>query len=181
MIIIPRRWIKMVEIREAESSELAALIPVYKEAYQEHLIFKKKTDADIIEYMQKAHADAAADGGGFIIALLNDEVVGGLLLRKSLQGDSHSRWKIRHVAVMEKYRDQDIGTELLQAAEQKLVELIKKGDFITAKAEVSVAEGEKEAVDFYEKAGFKLEGTRADHYRLGENVYLLGKTIGIQQ
>ncbi|MBW3012953.1 GNAT family N-acetyltransferase [Candidatus Woesearchaeota archaeon] len=168
----------MIEIRLLKNEdELKQLIPVFKKAFAKHNMFEQSKEK-VFEYLKKAKKEIAQDDGDVIVAVDNGKIIGGLLLVKREKGeDKHSVWRFRHFAVLEKYHGKDIRTGLIQYAESQLKEKIKQGTIKTAKIELHIAENEKETPEYFKKKSYKLEGTLANHYRWGENCYVMGKSI----
>ena len=167
----------MTNIIEPKAKQLEALVPVYKEAFREHNVFTMPKK-DIVDYLRELHRSSWQKHGGFMIAIINDKVVGGLFVSlddKSRKG--HSRWRIQHLAVRKDARGLGIGDDLIGAAEEKIRKDIKNKNITSAKVQVKVSAKEKKAMPFYKKHGYKLEGKLANHYRLREYCYILGKLI----
>lgn len=163
-----------MEIELANEEDIKALIPIYKESFTKHNIFEK-SEQEIKEYLVKANEKNKEIGGGLLVAKIGNKVVGALLLKKYSEDitGNHTVWRFNHLAVDEEYRDKDIGTELIKAAENKIKENISK----TAKIEINIAESEKATTEFCKKLGFKTEGTLKSHYRWKEDVIVMGKEI----
>ena len=149
-----------MEIRKAEKQELKELIPIYKDVFKKHNIFKKP-DQEVQKYLEAAK-------GIFLVAVEYEKIVGGLLIVIELSNPRHKRTRFKHIAVAEGYRDKGIGSALLKAAE-KLTR--------TGKVEIHLSENEKDALNYYKKNGYKIEGKLSSHYRLGEICYILGKEV----
>ena len=154
-----------MEIRQAKKQDLKGLIEVYKEVFTVHNIFTK-SEEDILKYWEAVKAEP----DDFIVAVEDGKIVGGcLVLMKSFEG--HTLARIKHLAVSEAYQTKGTGKALMEKAEEMIG---------TAKIEIHVAESEKEAIAFYEKLGYKQEGVLSDHFRKGENCYVLGKYVEVQ-
>jgi ribosomal protein S18 acetylase RimI-like enzyme len=151
-----------IDIHLAEIENLNSLVAIYKSAFLKHNIFCKSS-ADILAYLEESHKDNLMFGGGYLVAKVNDTVVGGILVRKK-----EDIWKLNHLAVKKEFRRQGIATQLVKRA----LEIIK-GLCTNLTIKISVSEDEKGLISFYEKFGFKLEQTLKDYYRPGEEVYVL--------
>jgi len=167
-----------IVIKDAEVGELADLVEVYKNVFQKHNIFQRSEEV-ILEYLKSVHSQNANFGGGFVVAIKDGKTVGGMLVKKETQDFSggHVVWKYNHVGVHPDHQGKGLGRELMEAADEKVRNLIKQGKFKTAKIELGIAEGEKASIKFYEKFGFEIEGELKSHYRFGEKAYILGKEI----
>ena len=152
----------MIEIRKARKEELSGLIPVYKEVFRKHGIFTKKPE-DMLDYLENAE-------GEFIIAIddAKNQVVGGVLAVKTEPDKGHVLARFKHIGIGKDYQGQGVGKGLIKEAEKE----IGKG-----KVEIHVSENEKDAIAFYEKQGYIIEGRLSNHYRDNETCYILGKSI----
>ena len=168
----------IIVVKDAEEYELVVLIDVYKKAFNKHNIFQKPYE-EVLEYLKTVHRKNRELGGGFIVARLEEKTIGGLLVKKNDQDidGKHSTWKYNHMVVAHDYKKMNIGTALMNAADQKIKQLIQGKIIKTAKVEVSVSENEKDSLAFFKKFGFEEEGKLKSHYRFGELVYILGKEI----
>ena len=165
-------------IRDGSGDELLGLTKVYKSVFQKHNVFQKE-DSEVRDYLRTVEKIQSAVGGGFLIALLGNRLVGGVLLKRSsidLLG-KHTLWKFNHLAVAKDFHNIGVGKALVKSAEDKIKALIQSGEINSAKVEIGVSDNEKEAIDFYKKIGFELEGSLRNHYRYGETVHILGKEI----
>jgi|GEM_PF-4792252 len=144
-----------VEIVSATVDDLKALIPVYKEVFKVHDIFTK-SDAEIISYFEKVVDD-------FLVAKINGKTVGGVLVKKK-----DDEWRINHLVVADGYRDLNIGSYLLKAAESRIG---------SGKISVHLSANEEAALPFYKKMGFSVEKEEVGYYRPGEKVFFLVKEI----
>lgn len=154
-----------VVIEKASIDDLKELIPVYKEVFEVHHIFDQSED-EVLDYLEKNKSN-------FLIAKVDGKIVGGLMVTLSRDWGSHGLWRIKHVAVAKGFRDMDIGSSLMEAAEKQIGE----SKFKTNKIEIHVGQHEEAALPFYKKIGYAVEGELASHYRHGEKVFFLGKEI----
>ncbi len=132
-------------------------------------------------YLQQTQHQNKVAGGGYLLALAGNKIVGAILVRKEAEDifGKHARWKYNHLAIALPYQRKGLGTALLHAADLKIVLLMKKRKINTAKVEIGVAEQEKGAATFYIYNGFKVEGKLRSHYRHNEMVYVMGKELKI--
>jgi len=166
-------------LREPKLSELKDLVPVYQQAFTKHNIFQRDP-REILKYLQDWQERMLPKEGGFIVGVIDNKIVGGILLKKETQDltGEHTRWKFNHLGVAKEVRGQGVGVALMNAAEEKIRKLILNKRFKTAKIEINVSESEKEILAFYKKFGFKIEGKLSSHYRWKDSVFVLGKEIG---
>jgi len=167
-----------VVIKDAEIGDLPGLIPIYKKVFEKHNIFQK-TEGEILVYLEESHEKNLESGGGYIIALLEGNITGGLLLKKraeDLKG-KHVLWRLNHVALDPEYSRQKIGSRLLDAVDKKIKIHIEERKYQTAKIELGVSENEKDILPFFERNGFEIEGKLKSHYRWKELAYELGREI----
>jgi ribosomal protein S18 acetylase RimI-like enzyme len=165
-------------ISNAKADDFSELVKLYKNIFKKHNVFSK-ADKQIKDYLIKNHKDNSRIGLGLLVATVDNNVVGALLLKKK-DFDAvgmHLIVKYNHLAVLPEYKGHGIGTYLIKIADQKIKDLIKKGKIKTAKIEVTMSENEKEALEFYKSQGFELEGQMKSHYRHNEMAYVLGKEI----
>jgi ribosomal protein S18 acetylase RimI-like enzyme len=168
-----------VIIKDAnQGEELSDLVKVYKETFSEHNRFQKQDEA-ILGYIIESHGHRQQHYGGYIVAMLKGKAIGGLLVKQVGQDQEgkHTIWKYNHLGVSKKHSRGGIGRALVRAADQRIKELISEGKINTAKVELGVSENEADALGFYVKCGFEIEGKLKDHYRHNELVYILGKSI----
>lgn len=165
-------------IRDAKISDLKGLVNVYPSSFKKHTIFQR-TPKEILKYLKDSHRKNVKLGGGYIVAKLNNKVIGGILVRKKGEDKDrkHTLWIYNHIAVLTEHSRQRIGTALMNSAEQKIKILIKKGKIRSAKVEVGISENERDTLRFYKKFDFKIEGKLKSHFRLNELVYVMGKEI----
>lgn len=142
-----------VVIGPATVEDLKFLIPAYKEVFKIHDIFTKSSE-EIVSYFETVVDD-------YLVAKLDDVVVGGVLVRKK------DEWRLNHLIVAEGYRDMDIGSHLIKAAEEK----------VSGRLTVHLSQNEEAALPFYKKNGFVVEKEVDGYYREGEKVYFLVKEI----
>lgn len=150
-----------MEIRTAQKQDLEKLAKLYKDTFKVHNIFQKPVK-DIIQYLENAE-------GELIIALENNEVIGGILVKIGNSTEGHKRSRLKHIAIKKEFQNKGAGSALLKTAENMIV---------TGKVEIHVAELEKDAVEFYKKNGYNVEKELESHYRTGETCYILGKVLG---
>ncbi len=167
-----------VVIKDGSEQDFMDLVGVYRDAFKKHNIFQKSHD-EIIQYLKKKRIEVKKKSGSFIAARIGKKCVGAafVMLEEIDSGATHSRWKLRHAAVMAGYQRMGIGRKLMEAADTRIYDCIKSKHLKTAKVEVSISEGEKESIGFYKKMGFDVEGELSHHYRHKESSHVLGKLI----
>lgn len=153
-------------LREPKISELKELVPVYQEAFTKHHIFRREPK-EILKYLEYCFEKQAKSEGGFIVAILNKKIVGGILVKREAEDlhGHHTLWKFNHLGVAKNIRGKGIGVALMKAAEDKIRKMITDQKIKTAKIEINVSENEKSIISFYKKFGFSIEGELASHYR----------------
>ncbi len=167
-------------IRDARSDELPFLVKIYQAAFSKHNVFQRQ-ETEIQGYLQQTQRKNKAAGGGYLVALTGNKIVGALLVRQEAEDVSgkHARWKYNHLAVALPFQRKGIGTALLQAADKKVLAVMKSRKINTVKVEIGVAETEKGVAAFYIYNGFQVEGKLRSHYRHNEVVYVMGKELKI--
>lgn len=140
------------------------------------LLKKIKSDTDVIE-MKEQHVSSVAEleienfstpwsekaiaeeldneNAHFLVAVKNGKVVGYI----GIQSVCFECY-ITNIAVKKEYRNQGVGTLLLDRAFRDAV--LRNDEFIT----LEVRKSNKEAISLYSKFGFKIEGERKDFYSL---------------
>jgi ribosomal protein S18 acetylase RimI-like enzyme len=152
----------MIEIKEAKEKDLNGLAKMYKQVFKLHNVFEKPEE-EVLKYMKSLH-----DKYTIIVAAHDDEIVGGCVVVARVDTEKHKLSQIKHVAVLEEYRDKGVGTELVKKAE----DIIGRG-----KIEIHIAQAKDDAVGFYKELGYEVEGELKSHYRKGETCILLGKVL----
>ncbi|MFA5986039.1 MAG: GNAT family N-acetyltransferase [Parcubacteria group bacterium] len=120
----------------------------------------KKSDWLTMEYLRSSFEQS----GPSYVAKIGDDVVGGVIF---VYEDIVRNW-IRYLIINKKFRRQGVGTALLQ----KIFEQMKSGESIFVDTGVS----DKDAINFYEKCGFKNRGMVKSLYG-NEPAYFLEKTF----
>jgi hypothetical protein len=162
----------MIEFRRYHEKDVKDFHLAAKKCYPRHMVFDN--DIDIVkEYIKKKDNDKF---GGFFFAYIKEKCVGGCFLETEIfdAPRSHARFKYNHLVAL----DQELKVKLIQLLDSKISNLIMEGKFNSAKVEVSLADSErdfKQDLKLFSKAGYKVEGTLKDHYRLNEDVVVLGK------
>jgi len=149
-----------MKIRKASTEELKELAKLYKEAFPVHNIFQR-TEKEVFNYLETL-------SGEILVAVEGKKILGGLALVYELSTPEHKRARLKHIAVAKDAQRKGIGSKLLKEAEK----LVEKG-----KIEIHASENEKEALEFYKKNGYEVEGELKSHYRPNETCYILGKVI----
>lgn len=112
-------------------------------------------------YKHTIHFSAKSDGQIIACASVYKETHPDFSLRQS--------WRIRGMAVLELFQNQNIGSELLCACVNHAIS--HKGEVIWCNARI-------DAVKFYKKGGFKIIGDEFDLPDIGPH-FLLAKNLGI--
>ena len=160
-----------IEVRKPKEEELNDLIPIYKKVFKVHNILQAE-EPRVKEYLLNKYKEET--DLGFLVAIKDGKVAGGLLLRKVGGDEKHWNIRLNHFATDDSFKGQGIGTALLNSVDE--IVLDKKGDR-SVKIEIHVSENEKDAVEFFKKFGYNVEGKVKSHFRNGELVYFLGKEI----
>lgn len=142
-------------VEKASIDDLKELIPTYKEVFKVHDIFTKPSD-EIVSYFETVVDD-------YLVAKVDGKTVGGVLVKKEDEA-----WRLKHLVVAAGYRDMDLGSSLVEAAENKIG---------SGRVVVHLSQNEEAALPFYKKMGFKVEKEVEGYYREGEKVFFLGKEI----
>lgn len=167
-----------ISITKPSEDDYKVLTSIYKEVFTVHTIFTGKT-TEIIDYL-KEQDEKNRELCGIYVAKLEDQVVGGILVRKVGEDkeSKHVLFRYNHLAVDTKYKRQGIGSALVKHADDMIRRLIAQKKIQSAKVEIHLAlNNEACTVEFYTKAGFTVEGKLKSHYRLNELVYVMGKEI----
>ncbi|MBW2995943.1 GNAT family N-acetyltransferase [Candidatus Woesearchaeota archaeon] len=151
-----------MKIDKPNTEELKQLVKIYKEVFEIHNIFQKPED-EVVSYLETVGVE-----GELLVAVEDDRVAGGLLVTYEEQIPGHTRARVKHLAVTKDFQSKGVGSELLKKAD----EIVGKG-----KIEIHVSENEKNALDFYKRNGYEVEGQLKSHYRPGEKCYILGKVL----
>ncbi len=149
-----------MEIRTAKQEDLNELAKIYKDTFKTHNIFSK-SEEEIVKYLENIE-------GELLIAVEDNQVIGGILVKIDYSTEDHKRSRLKHIAVKKEFQDKRIGSALLKTAENMI---------ITGKIEIHVSELEKESLKFYKFHGYKVEGELKSHYRPNEKCYILGKVL----
>jgi hypothetical protein len=150
-------------IRIGNENDIGSLIILYKEFFSLHNVFQRddyEIEKYLIELMTQNELIVYDDNGEIKSAMFLDN------FGQDLKGN-HKLWKFKHFA----FNDEDAGSELLNYAENKIIELS-----ITSKIELTISKNEKHIL-FYEFRKYKKEGTLKNHYRWGEDCLILGKSL----
>jgi hypothetical protein len=159
----------MLHIKKYLTKDIRAYVEISKDFFPKHnLLFKPLTEVE--KYIKKMHL-GSKPLGGFFFAYKDDTCVGGALLRIDEEGpEKHIRFKYSHLTGKTTAEVRS----LIRFFNDYIVQLIKEERINSAKAEVSIAKGEK-GMQSYLSEGFVKEGELKSHYRYNEKVILLGK------
>jgi predicted GNAT family N-acyltransferase len=102
---------------------------------------------------------------------ISDQIIGCASIYKESHPDFKLRqsWRIRGMAVIEKYQSKHYGSMLLESCINHAID--QKGDVIWCNARIN-------AVAFYKKAGFKIIGDEFEIETIGPH-FLMAKNLGI--
>jgi DNA-binding PadR family transcriptional regulator len=147
---------------------LEKLIPIYRSAFKEHNIFKKKSTKNILSYLMNLQ-----EVYDLVLFLVHGEVVGGVVIIKEEEdkNNDYIRWRFKHFAFKSSVTLKE-GIKFIVQIEKKLSKLSEK-----IKIEYNMAENEEEYVNLFKKAGYKKESTIKDRYRYDELAYVYSKTL----
>lgn len=150
-------------IRPVQKPDYPKLVQLYKSFFKTHNIFQQEEEK-IVNYLTESSAK-----NNLLVAEDANEIKGALFLVNigASEDESHKRWKFRHFA----FANKEIAAELLTEAENIIKEQSK-----TAKVELTLAETET-GIEFYKEHSYEQEGTLKNHYRWGENCFILSKSF----
>jgi len=115
-------------------------------------------------YFEKFHQECPE---GFIVAEEQNEIL-GYAIGKTKENTA----EIIYLAVKPDFQQKGIGTQLIES----LFDLFRKKG--VKKASLNVRTGNKKAVAFHQKIGFRIIKEIKNFYRNGDNAYLMEKTMG---
>lgn len=164
-----------IVIHQATKDDMNQLIPIYKKIFKKHYVFELPAN-EIMRYLLDKHKENK-EVGGVLVAVKNDKVLGGLLIKKQFYDKKGKHLVVKYNHLVAKVQGKGIGSLLVQNAEALLKKKIKNGEVKTIKIEAEVAENEQQSLGFYKKHGFKVEGKLQDHFRAKELVYVIGKMM----
>ncbi|MFH1510234.1 MAG: GNAT family N-acetyltransferase [Candidatus Woesearchaeota archaeon] len=150
----------MAKIYEGSESDLHDLAAVYMQQDRPHNIFSKSTDY-VLDYLSRLEVR-------YLVVSEQDKVVGGVAVIVKEETSRHNLTRLKHFAVLTKFRNSVIPQKLLEAAEK----MAAKG-----KIEIHVSETETADIEFFMAQGYAIEGELSNHYRHGEKCYVLGKKV----
>jgi ribosomal-protein-alanine acetyltransferase len=104
---------------------------------------------------------------GFIVAEMAHKIIGFLVGVKL----NSEKAKILMISVLENYRKQNIGSQLLTKFLKEME--IEKVKFL----ELEVRTDNKKAIEFYKKHGFSTKQKITEFYQYGESAYTMVKEI----
>ena len=153
--------------QKAQLHDLRQLAQLYKKTFKKHNIFTKP-EPEVLKYLEK-------NIDNLMIGKEHGKIIAGALISFDKNGQGHSLWRLKHLAIVKDKQGSDIGSKIVKAMDEMIAGMIKGNEIKSAKIEVHVSENEKKALPFYLKNGFEIEGKLKDHYRKGELCYILGK------
>ena len=150
----------MAKIRLAQEKDAVSIADIIKKHYEEDYMGYVTFNENYVKEKMKRN-------NFYFVAEIDDNVIG--CLRASVVDIDLA--EIRNICVEERYRNQGIATQLLEAAMQLLKE--KKMRKIVAR---TIAWNDK-ALKFFKSFGFEQEGLFKEHYRKGIDVIQLYKFL----
>ena len=169
---------KRVVFKDAQNTEVAALVHVYPRVFEHHNIFKGDSEG-VLEYLFTSNRNMRFSGGGYVVAVSDDEVIGGMLVRPQdfdKQG-MHLRVSYNHVAVVDSDLEEEVMLALLEASDRKVQSFMRDNGIRSCKIHVGIAPDEVRCLPTYFANGFEQEGVIKHRYRLDENAIELGKVF----
>ncbi len=166
-IIIKDHTLKEKSKELQVSSALKKLIPILKQAFENHNIFEKDEDS-VLEYLLKVQEE-----NEILLFSVKGIVSGGVVLIKQEEDAKHKyvRWKLRHF-VWKNSLNEKQKLRFIKEIENRLSQEGQK-----IRIEYNMAETEKDYIAMLEKAGFTKEATWPNRYRYGETAYTYAKFI----
>jgi len=140
-------------VRNFEYKDLEAVWEIARDALEENYTM------DFLLYLWQINPN------GFLVAEKNGKIVGFILSAKQ----SKEELRILMLAVKKEYRGQGIGSMLLKEL------LLRFPEVRRIYLEVKV--GNKKAIKFYKKHGFKIKEKIKDFYTDGSSAYLMEKIL----
>ena len=140
-------------MRNFEYKDLEAVWEIAREALEENYTM------DFLLYLWQINPN------GFLVAEKNGKIVGFILSAKQ----SKEELRILMLAVKKEYRGQGIGSMLLKEL------LLRFPEVRRIYLEVKV--GNKKAIKFYKKHGFKIKEKLDNFYTDGSSAYLMEKIL----
>jgi len=150
-----------VAIRRCEREDIPAVIGINAKTLPEH--YSDYFYYEILEDFPET----------FLVAELNEEVVGYIMCRIEYGFSNMKRFGLAKkghvvsVAVLEEHRGKGIGTKVIQLAQEEMKRKTAKECYL----EVRVSN--QEAIDLYQKLGYKVTSRLEGYYRDGEPAYLM--------
>jgi len=148
-----------VHIRQAREEDLTGLVGVIREAIGDGTYVEAETVADLVDHEEVLLRHNELESRIFFVATVDGEVVGWVNLVVSEAEKLNHTAKLT-VGVLEEYRRQGIGSELLDrgvewAAREGIEKLYN-----------SIPSTNGRAIDFLTEHGWETEAVREDHYKI---------------
>jgi ribosomal protein S18 acetylase RimI-like enzyme len=153
-----------VEIRPAESADIAAVQAVAREAWfaaHEHIIGEETVEQFLAEYYDRDSLEGRLDAETVFLVAVDERVVGFAVAGPT---DDPTTFVLGRIYVSPERWGEGIGRRLLRAVERRASE--QGGDVMRLGV---MAENDR-AVAFYEAAGYERVGERDDE-RIGTTAY----------
>lgn len=160
---------KRLSCEPAGSAFLPQVIQLAQDYPFPHSIFGAASAAN---YVSELSVNPATTGQGWYVMTVDGRVTAAahLSIYGRGSGNGHTLWKFRHPL---------LNGDLYNLARlfSYMCEVISRMRTGSAKAVIFLSDCEKAAQFAAEQAGFQQEGRIADYYRLGESVFIFGRTI----
>jgi hypothetical protein len=167
VIIIKNHQIMDYTKEKEINKYLDNLVPMLKEAFSKHNIFKKEAE-EVKEYLteiQQKHM--------LIIIAKGYEIFACVVLSKEDEDlkREHARFCFRHI-VFRKDLSKEKCKEYMDEIEKRLI-----GNYMSVNLEAYAAETELKYIEIFEEKGYERRAILKDRFRLGENAYHYVKTL----
>jgi len=147
------------EIRPARQEDFSGIVGVIRQVAAEQTYIEAESVAEQLDHEDALIRHNDLESRLFFVATVDDEVVGWCHL------ESPELAKLQHTAeltvgILEEYRDETIGSHLLQRA------LSWAGANGYEKVYQSLPATNEEGIGFLERHGWEIEARRSDHYKI---------------
>ncbi len=146
-----------VHIRRAREEDLTGLVGVIRQSIGDGRYVDAETVADVVDHEEVLLRHNELTSRVFFVATVDDEVVGWVHIDSNQTEKRHHTAKLT-VGVLEEYRGQAIGSELLERGVQWAAE---NG---IEKIYNSIPATNERGIEFLEEHGWETEAVRENHY-----------------